>query len=204
MRGVGIEKIGVFHVWASWISSISGGLSVVSIIGATIFKYIEFNGARYWLLAGFLSFTVASVTVWYKDRPRLIVDLENVYAIAIDDKEPDVFITLVIRVTNTKPEKNSIKRHLLSIDGESCTLQPQSYIKRDNKVILQTVENPFVFEQGIVRARYLSFRVKKELLGKPFQLSLTDAYLATHRITGTCPDGWICLCGRLVRLWFAR
>lgn len=137
-------------MWSNWIGRISGGGSVALGFAALYFDRVAKNPKpALWILAG-VCFVFASFSVWYKDRPQLYIDIERSFldtGIA-SGEEKGIYLTLMLRLRNTRPETNCILEYAFEIKttvrryiGRAVSAQNIALRKRDGLILSLTLKN---------------------------------------------------------------
>jgi hypothetical protein len=180
-----------FIMFSTVASAVCGWLSFISLC-VGVYKWTTDNQGSFWFWVSLAFFFLASFWVWYKDRPQLFVEKDNVFVIGY--KKPNIiFVTIELLFTNTRPAKNSLKDCKLFIESNSGKLKGKPtkmpyYLDIHGNYNSMTHQS-YEFLQGELRPVSLTFEFEKgsELMGKNFVLSLTDSYNATYQLKGAVP-----------------
>lgn len=201
----------IVAIYASWISFLSGTATVIFIF-VTIVTNISENGqTKYWFISAFVSFIVASVSVWHQDRPQLFVEIKDTFlgATSTDDIESR-FIVIIFEVTNTKKENNTIKldkskltikKNTEKVEGKLIPgLYKSGYItietlKDTNSVLLQGEPKTyslifFIDKNGSEFKPSDEFDRVQNIMDKSYVLKLVDSYRAVHKVKGKTPTNY--------------
>jgi hypothetical protein len=210
-EGVNVSFRNVFRVLAAlgewiklmgsdWVGRISGGGSVVAAFAALYFKWVAENPKpSLWIVAG-VSFFIASFWVWYKDRPRLQCEVEELF---IDQPlrtvytDPDIStnnILALLYMVNTHQLPNAIKSYNLflrlrgkwipgsQISASGLLVKGSAY--RDLAELRMRPLQQAVPLKGLVR---FGFDNNQNLAAAPFRLIIKDVYGATFKLIGQTP-----------------
>lgn len=184
-------------MWADMVSRISGIGSVIAAFAGVYFKWVAENPqpALFWV-AG-VCFVVATFSVFYHVRPNLDIEIEHVY---LDngfnsDSIKGPHITLGILLTNTREPHNSIKRFGLIVvvtKRASCVGLAEATksltLAHDTKPLYDLeADRLSPILQGIGQFGWLRFAFQDDVKGRPFILTVKDAYKREYAVQGIVP-----------------
>lgn len=193
------------ELFTGWQGIMSSTASIVFLIGAFVWKWAEQGQLRYWLVAAFASFAIASYLTWLRVRPDLRIEIQG---ISLDHgttheeirDRSSIYVTVRLCIVNTHSADNSIKTFKLTIDLgkrqkiESAPIPTYGLMLKDvNDDFVDLDEHKYaVLKQGWSSppgwVRFLLPTAKSAIVNKKFTLTVTDAYNVGHRVKGTIPD----------------
>lgn len=182
----------------------SSTASIVFLFAAFIWKWAEQGQLRYWLIAAFLSFSLASYWAWYKNRPDLRFALDRI-CLEYESVQPGVAdgllvwdVTLSMSVVNTDKKENAIREYELAVrcqDGRELSLGPD---RTSNASIVYWSDaaqpDDSRLAQGRLKYAQVRFRfpdrtedLSLNLKSATFHVRISDVYGVVHKLKGRLP-----------------
>jgi hypothetical protein len=187
-------------MWSDWLGRMSSTASVIFIIIALIFKLTDVGQARYWIGAAFACYAIASFRVWYKTRPDLKAELQEIFlgsgVTPFEKLHVKHYLTIVLFLVNTRSEKNAIKDYelVVEVDGQNqvgqCVDTTNLLLESTRQGLTNLDElRQSTLEQGQPKDVWtrFAFDLSHDVKDKNFILTITDVYDVSYKIKGKTP-----------------
>lgn len=181
----------------------SGWVGLVSGIGSLILFALGITLTEAGLIGAFVCLLIASFAIWYTNHPDLIIEIRGVlldtnYGGRITTATAPLpqFVSLMLYLSNTQREDNSIKSYRLIVEGygrkqEGEIVNAEGLYHpntretcKDLNRLKRTPLKQGVPLEGCVR---FSFNGEPNIKGHTFTLIIVDAYNFSRAIKGTLP-----------------
>jgi hypothetical protein len=186
-------------LWKGWIGAMSSSASLVFLLLGLSLNLTQGFQRRYWLIASFTCYVIASFMAWFRIRPDLSVEIQSVstqpFSFGWSDLEQLRSLVIIkLYVVNTRPANNSIKQYrfvIKSTDKEfvSERFSLNGYALRgiyEDLKDLGTLRHG-TLKQGEPLEGYLCFIHSVDPRAHKAVLSITDAYNVSRNLSLTIP-----------------
>ena len=191
-------------VGSTWVGLMSSIVGLILLGLGFVFSLSGLTQFRYWLTASIICFAVASFKAWQKHRPDLIIEIKTVVLdtnyggmiVRSETSSLHQFVTLMLYLSNTRPEDNSVRSYRLIVEGYGRTQEGEGFD-------CDGFYNPDTYEtcldlnkhkrtplkQGVPVEGCVRFLLGREphVKGHRYTLIVTDAYNVSRKIKGTLP-----------------
>jgi len=194
------------ELFTGWQGIMSSTASIVFLIAAFIWKWAEQGQLRYWLIAAFASFAIASYLAWLRVRPDLRIEIQGISldrGMTLEEIRDltSIYVTVRLYLMNTHHADNSIRNYRLTVyldkqrrvEGRPVSAAGLT-LKGANKDFVDLDEHKYsVLKQGWSNAPgWVRFRVPKTekaaIVNRQFTVGVTDAYNVEHKVKGEIPQ----------------
>lgn len=184
----------VVAIGSDWVGLVSGIASIVFLVLGFIFKLSDVTQFRYWAIAAFLCYAIASYWAWYKNRPDLGIEQMEVFLSQSISDEGGIQlvsydVTMLLMLINRHKVDNAIRGYDLKVIREGNP--SQGWPKSTLGTVIANVGKGFpdlrstasyILKQGHPRYGWVAFRYSQ--VGKDFDLSFCDYVLTVTDVLG--------------------
>src|ERR1044072_856599 len=167
---------------------------VLFVLGVTL--------SQGFLVAAFICLLIASFTTWYRNHPDLIIEVRypvldtNYGGMIVRSPTSSLpqFVTLMLYLSNTRREDNSIKSYKLIVEGygrkqEGESVDCEGFFNPEPRetCIDLNKRKRIPLKQGVPVEGCVRFRLGAEphIKGHGYTLIVTDAYNVSRKVKGT-------------------
>lgn len=181
----------------------SGVASIAFLTIGLIYNITGSGQLRYWVIAAFVCFAIASFNAWYKIHPDLRIKQTGVTLVKelvrpyiLSDGVVSFEPTLRLQITNTTPRENTIPKCQLSVyfgDG-LAKIKSRAVRTKNGGLMGNLMVQGRIFKQGHVEQVWAKFQfpdtsadLRLDIRGLKYALNLRDAYGRNYRLWGKLP-----------------
>jgi hypothetical protein len=182
----------------------SSTFAVAFLIGGFVWKWAERGQIRYWLIAAFLCYVIAAFWAWYRIRPDLSIEIQEVFMNGGYNPHKDKTLisnaTFIVYMVNMREPHNAIKKYELEVRAAGAKLrgkiEPTTRLVRESTgeglPDLNTTRD-HILEQGHPRLGWIRFAFDRDnvydnMKEARFVITITDVYGVEHKRKGRLPD----------------